>query len=202
MQNSIETRWFLPGLMPSAVTEWFQHNMAITQPARVDTYLCTPQSPNLGIKLREGRVEIKQRSSDLGVHTFHPDVIGVVESWQKWSFMINSTESVYESQSEFWIDVKKDRVIRRYSILPNGDIKAVPGWLLPLQRSSIEITNIILDNASWWSLGFEVVGNDINLLTVLLETTALAFESSGFPPLPVDQSYSYPHWLELMHPYR
>lgn len=201
MQNSIETRWFIPGIVPSEVVQWFHHKMVSTQPSRVDTYLHTPHTPNLGIKLREGRIEIKQRTFDRGLYRFHPDASGSVEGWSKWTFLIN-TESDLDIQGKTWVPVRKERMIRRYQVLPDGGIRAVPGWLLPLQRSSVEITNITLHDVSWWSLGFEVVGTDIDRFAALLSTTELAFRSSGFPPLSAEHSYSYPHWLDLMDPER
>jgi len=199
MQTSVETRWFLQGTPPPEVLRWFKDEMAVAQPSRVDTYLHTAKTPCLGIKLREGRIEIKQRVRQLGPHTFHPHVTGMVERWNKWGFPVNAAGTAAETQSDPWIPVVKERILRRYQIITGGEIRAVPGWLFPLQRSSIEITNIVLNDAPWWSLGLEVVGTDVDLFKALKATAAIAFKSSGFPPLSATQSYSYPKWLDLAY---
>ena len=198
MQKSVETRWFLPGTAPPEVVLWFQGELTMTQPPRVDTYLHTPEAHDLGIKMREGRIEIKQRHNVLGKHTFHPLVSGIVESWGKWSFQINSQASAVETSSGTWIQVTKERMIRRYQVTPDGNIRSIPGWLFPLQRSTIEIANIIIYGKDWWSLNLVVVGTDINLFDALRITADYTFNKSGTPPLSTAESYSYPQWLDLV----
>ena len=123
MQKSVETRWFLPGTAPPEVVLWFQDGMAMAQPPRVDTYLHTPKSHDLGIKMREGRIEIKQRYDVHGQHTFHPNVSGIVESWGKWSFTVDSQDPAVDTLSGSWIPVTKERMIRRYHVSPGGTIR-------------------------------------------------------------------------------
>lgn len=197
MQKSIETRWFFQGTAPPEVVQWFSTALAMVQTPRVDTYLHTPGTPDLGIKLREGRIEIKQRVKQLGSHTFHPHVTGVAESWNKWGFPINSVDTAVGMEPTAWIPVVKERTLRQYQIISAGRIRAIPAWLFPLQRSSIELTNILLNDTPWWSLGFEAIGTDIDLFTPLQTTAALAFKASGFPPLSAEHSYSYPKWIDM-----
>ena len=198
MQKSIETRWFFPGTVPSEVGRWFSSPLALTQPPRVDTYLHTPGTHNLGVKLREGRIELKQRIHQLGSHTFHPHVTGIVESWYKWGFPLNAADSTLEMHPATWIPITKERRLRQYQVVSEGRIKAIPAWLFPLQRSSIEISNILFKNDPWWSLCFEVIGTDIDLFAVLQTTARVAFKRSGFPPLFAEQSCSYPQWIDQM----
>ncbi|TFG71830.1 MAG: hypothetical protein E4H27_03810, partial [Anaerolineales bacterium] len=61
MQKSIETRWFFQGTVQPEVVRWFTTPLALAQPPRIDTYLYSPGTHDLGVKLREGRIEIKQR---------------------------------------------------------------------------------------------------------------------------------------------
>ena len=197
MQKSIETRWFIPGNVPPGVILWFQDEMAVAQPSRIDTYLHTAKVHDLGIKLREGRIELKQRLIVLGQHTFTPAVTGIVESWGKWSFPLDSSNPAVDTLSECWIRVAKHRIIRRYQVTGDGSIRAIPGWLFPLQRSTIEIANIIINGSAWWSLNLEVVGTDIDLFNALQVTADLLFMKSGGPTLSGAQSFSYPQWLDL-----
>jgi len=60
----LEIRWFFEGPLPSTVESWF-HSQALEQfliPAQklTDVYLRS-RDYNLGLKLREGRFEIKWR---------------------------------------------------------------------------------------------------------------------------------------------
>jgi hypothetical protein len=200
MQKSVETRWFYPGTIPAQVVLWFQDGLAMSEPSRIDTYLHTPGVRDLGIKLREGRIEIKQRTGIFGLNTFHPRATGMVESWHKWSFLLNAADAETDMQTGFWIPVSKERMTRRYHIMPDGSLRAIPAWLFPLQRSSIEIANIILAGAAWWSFGLEVIGTDADLVKVLQTTAALVFKKSGFTDFRGEESYSYPQWLDLRYP--
>jgi hypothetical protein len=187
----------MAGELPLAIIDWFQSELSMSIPPRVDTYLIVSNTQNLGIKLREGRIEIKQRMDDLGLHTFHPQVVGLVENWVKWGFPLDPSYSV-DSLSGSWICVTKKREIRRYSVSPDGSIKAIPGWLLPSQRSTIEITNLSILESAWWSLNLEVVGTDIDLYNALRLTANILFAESGFPPLNAKLSFSYPQWLDMI----
>ena len=200
MQTSVETRWFLPGTAPPDVVQWFWDEMMVTQPTRIDSYLYTPKVHSLGIKLREGRIEIKQLNKKLGPYTFHADITGMVGNWNKWGFPISNSHIDVEAESNVWIPVVKERMLRRYQVVSGGKIRAVPGWLFPMQRSSIEITNIVINGTAWWSFGLEVVGTDIDLFEALQTTAVLAFKGRGVPQFSATQSYSYPHWLNLVHP--
>jgi hypothetical protein len=198
MQKSVETRWFLPGMIPPQVKTWFQEDMVMPQPSRIDLYLHTTGVHDLGIKLREGRIELKQRLNELGQQTFHPRVTGFVESWGKWSFLVSDANYSEQELSGNWIPVEKTRSIRRYQVTPDEDIRAVPGWLFPVQRSTIEIAEIIINNTTWWSLNLEVVGTEIDLLNALQTTADMAFHKSGMPSLSITQSFSYPQWLDYI----
>ena len=198
MQKSVETRWFFPGNIPPGVKTWFQDDLAMPQPSRIDVYLHTPGVYDLGIKLREGRIELKQRLNILGQHTFHPHVTGFVESWGKWGFMVSAENDLQQEMSGAWIPVEKKRSIRRYQVTQGGRIKAVPGWLFPVQRSTIEIAEIIINDSTWWSLNLEVVGTDIDLFDALRATADQVFITSEVPSLPVNQSFSYPQWLDYL----
>ncbi|NIV28827.1 MAG: hypothetical protein GWN58_04720, partial [Anaerolineae bacterium] len=63
MYPTLEARWFMRGSIPHEVREWFARGepAPIHEPPRMDHYLRLQRSNALGIKLREGRLEIKQR---------------------------------------------------------------------------------------------------------------------------------------------
>jgi hypothetical protein len=167
------------------------------EPERTDSYLYTPGALDLGIKIREGRIEIKQRTQVVGLHKFTTDFAGIVECWDKWGFAIDAEEPSMETLSEtVWIPVKKKRVIRRYQVYDQHKLRAIPGWLYPVNRSSIEIADITINHNPWWGLNFEVVGVDIDLREALMETANTALQKNGFPILKAECSYCYPQWFD------
>ncbi|MFN2285080.1 MAG: hypothetical protein ACK2UQ_11710, partial [Anaerolineae bacterium] len=68
MFPTVETRWFYPGIIPSDVLAWYHYGERApeAQPTRIDYYLRLSDHGDLGIKLREGRIEIKQRAKQYG----------------------------------------------------------------------------------------------------------------------------------------
>ena len=62
MFPTIEVKWFFRGAVPSGIWEWIclhGHDWE-KQPPRIDNYLQITEGDSLGVKLREGRIEIKQ----------------------------------------------------------------------------------------------------------------------------------------------
>jgi hypothetical protein len=60
MFPTTEVRWFTQGVIPSEVLRWFHEERKAfeEQPLRVDYYLRIVEGESLGVKLREGRLEI------------------------------------------------------------------------------------------------------------------------------------------------
>ncbi|BAY35854.1 hypothetical protein NIES2111_01710 [Nostoc sp. NIES-2111] len=89
MLTSKEIRWFYPGRIPEGIKVWFHQYCLIDQEQlpqeREDVYLYIPGSDFLGIKLREGSLEVKWRTAELGVVSFGELVSGKAEKWTKWS---------------------------------------------------------------------------------------------------------------------
>ena len=90
MFPSVEARWFYDGTIPPRVLRWFrEYQGSLEGPAhRVDYYLRLADGDSLGIKVREGRLEIKQRHRTYGMVEFHERATGLVEHWRKWSFQL------------------------------------------------------------------------------------------------------------------
>ena len=68
MFATAEVRWFYEGAVSPEVLEWFEQGELTPeeQPYRVDYYLRLSDRDSLGIKLREGRIEVKQRHRQHG----------------------------------------------------------------------------------------------------------------------------------------
>ena len=69
MLPTIEVRWFIKSKAPDEVVTWFQLGelKPEAQNALVDHYLQLAPIDTLSVELREGRVEVEQRSADRGI---------------------------------------------------------------------------------------------------------------------------------------
>ncbi|MBD2777651.1 hypothetical protein [Iningainema tapete] len=202
MLITYELRWFYPGSVPEDIKLWFEQNcLANSQQQaeeRSDVYLFSPECDFLGIKLRQGRLEVKWRTKELGVVSFSEFVEGKVEKWGKWLCCDSTEESFQPSQvlgNPTWIKVDKIRSSQLYQVLPNSLPQPVSADEDIKNGCSVELTNLMIRENHWWSLAFEARGEDDRLMDNLLTTTKLVFNNyCGFKLLALN-SYAYPTWL-------
>jgi hypothetical protein len=205
MFPTVEVRWFQAGVPPPELVAWFQQGERHPeeQPHRVDYYLRLRQGDSLGIKFREGRIEIKQRQRSYGIIHFHERVSGLVESWHKWSFEL--TEASGDLTTLFapaspWIGVQKARHVRKYGVTAVGRILAVPADEQPERGCSLELTDVAVGGMPWWTVGFEAFGDEGGLREVLLCVVEHVLAQGQAPVLDAKDSYGYPAWLRAMVP--
>jgi len=187
MQTSLEIRWFCAGKLPQAISSWFQQDElgGQLQPLeeREDVYLYSPGCEYLGIKLRQGRLEVKWRQAELGIVRLGEQVEGKLEKWGKWlcedptaeSFKL---EAVVGQKS--WVSVMKVRSQRLYD------------------SCSVELTQLSIKGNDWWSLGFETVGAEANQMEKLQTIASLVFKTYEGAELLAQDSYAYPKWLSVV----
>ena len=204
MFPSLEVRWFCGGSTPAEVVEWFGggERTPEEEPQRVDHYLRLGDTDALGIKLREGRLEIKQRYCQQGVVRFHEHVTGVVEHWRKWSFLLTETGGGLAdtlTPLSSWIGVQKERRLRKYQLTEDGRLVAIPAGEYPERGCAAELTTIQVGAQEWWSLGLEALGEESSLAETLT-LTARHVLAAGYLPFFFDttHSYGYPRWLALV----
>jgi hypothetical protein len=200
MFSTVEVRWFGAGGIPPAVLAWFGAGPGepAAQPRRVDAYLRLPDMNALGIKLREGRIEVKWRVRDYGRVHPHRRVAGRLEGWRKWSFALaavsgESTDLPVPARS--LIAVEKARQLRRYQLRDNGAVVPVPATSYPERGCDWELTAIRAANEAWWSLAFEAFGPVVDLRRTLSLVVELALAAGEPPVLEEDGSFGYPTWL-------
>ena len=201
-------RWFGEGGIPGIVRTWFdQCQGEITgHQVRTDTYLGDLGSDVLGIKIREGRLEIKHRTHRFGPVQLHRQVNGLVEQWRKWGLILEPDQfnsDVTDFTDLHWIRVKKDRQLRRYQLTLNGLLSPVVAVTGPADEAAtnqvrvcdVELTSIQVVNRRWWSLAFEASGPADNTYEDLLTVIGRLVESNEPPPLTTANSFGYPYWL-------
>ncbi len=203
MYPTLEVRWFVRGSIPQEVREWFERGdpAPIHEPPRVDQYLRLQRSNALGIKLREGRIEIKQRLHQYGNIRFHRRVSGAIEHWRKWSMPLAATgEGIAEilvPQSS-WIAVRKERLLRAYRCDAGGQVLATGGEYVD-RGCHMELTSVQAGDRVWWTLAFEAYGTEPSLRGSLVSTMGYILERDGAPiTLDARDSYGYARWLALM----
>lgn len=196
MFPTVETRWFYPGAIPSDVLAWYHYgeHAPEAQPTRIDYYLRLANNDDLGIKLREGRVEIKQRAAQYGVEHLHERVHGLVEGWRKWSFGVNDIGSGIGNIG--WIAIRKARRLRRYLVTDDGEIVAFTGTEMITQGCNIELAEVTLQGEPWWSLAFETFGPEATLHTTFTRVAQHTLRGDAIPHLDAEHSYGYAHWLK------
>jgi hypothetical protein len=191
-----EMRWLLDGPLPEEALRWFQSGPAAAPAWREDRYLLLPGVADMGIKEREGRLEIKGRLAALGTHAIAPEIEGRAERWCKWTYGAAVAESFQRHRA---IVVGKGRVQKHFLLEPGGLAQATAQRDLARRGFSLELTRIRLGGGEHWSLGVEAVPDDPGLLADLLR--ALGDILQGFPvPLPRARSQSYPRWLARLEP--
>jgi hypothetical protein len=175
--HSAEIRWFLPHQGQwDTLLAWFtrqgQLNIVeetipyIRQPdaapfvkqerSRTDEYLLLPNCETVGVKHRQGRLEVKALVA--GPRPFAQDgVAGRVDQWVKWSFKpAESIASALESElllSGIWRQVEKQRYTQKCAAVAGG-VTAVSPDAWPDAGCNIELTLVGLGRGreSWLAL--------------------------------------------------
>lgn len=183
MFPSMEVRWFYEGTIPPEVLAWFQrgNRKPKEQSCRVDYYLRL-DSDSLGIKLREGRIEVKQRHHHYGVVCFHEQVTGLMDHWWKWSFKLTKVHSNLMDVALFpssWIGVKKERRLWKYRLATETEE-------YPERGCHVELTNISVGEKAWWSLGFEAFGDESTIQEDLFLVIKHVLTERELPITPTD----------------
>lgn len=120
---------------------------------------------------------------------------GSLELWEKWSFPVDAAGRPPGNASS-WLTVRK---VRRRRSFRSSEGQVVERDLSEAERPgcTVELTEIAIDEGTWWSLGLETHGSSETLEAVLHATVESLFR--GRPPdgirLELDTSMSYPRWL-------
>jgi hypothetical protein len=202
MLITAEIRWFLRGTLPEEVSRWFETVCGTTTlyPTRVDLYLALPETDAVGVKLREGLLEVKRKDGDLGLLNLHPNVAGHGNTWTKWSFPASMEEGHLGDlapNAPGWLAVAKTRRLSTLTISPDGVVDLANEGPALGRACWIELTEVRMDHDEWWSLGFEAVGPKECLQEDLERAAQHLFGLSDPPTLTADTSFAYPHLLRI-----
>jgi hypothetical protein len=195
--QTIEVRWFYPGVLPDQVGKWFN---TLGEPlekidTRSDFYLQS-NSPDLGVKLRQGNLEVKYRQQDLGTIAIDGLENSQVEQWSKWICVDDSSglTPTKIAGKPGWLKVDKIRDRRLYRVDVTDTVKLTQTANPTADIAAIEITQLQLQSQIWWTIACEYFGDNISIdqFGSLVRSLRAGYPSST-SPLPI--SCGYPQWL-------
>ena len=167
---SLEVRWIHPGRVPAVLVEGlepFGEGIEV----REDCYLTDPVLPDVSVKIRGGvLLDVKAFRHTPGRLSLPGGTRGRLELWEKWSFpLAGAPQPLVDGAS--WARVEKAR--RRRSFAPAcGGLVERPLADAESPGCSLELTEVSIDGAMWWTLGLEAVG-PLDTLHRDLQATAM-----------------------------
>jgi hypothetical protein len=169
---------------------------------RQDRYLLVPGDDDMGIKWREGRLEIKGRTSAGGLQVLAPEIAGVCERWLKWSYAGAAVEQRFSDlfgngTAHGAVAIEKRRLQRHLNIDPKGAVTEIRLDDRRERGINVELAQIRLPGPSsdlHWSLAFEAFPSD-QLCELFAPVVASFLADCPALPLGAHRSMSYPCWL-------
>lgn len=225
-----EVRWFFDGSLAAtgaATAAWFvgagrggagSIEARISpqdwpyQDWRTDHYLRLPNAPDVSVKLRQGRLEIKGCHSFVGVQRFGEGIEGEVGCWTKWA--VDPPERVGPQLRGDDADgghglgglatlrVAKQRVVRRVRFTQDGFVE-VPAAQQIDCGLHMELTRLCVNDApeeTEWTLGFEAFPDDPSCCALFAAAVARLLDGCPAKPLRMENSMAYPRWLQRLGP--
>ena len=170
---------------------------------REDKYVVVPGSTDMGIKWREGQLQIKGRSEDAGMQVFNGRMQGRVEQWLKWSYegadIANAFLPWFKGKLDKGptiIPVKKTRALRKIRI--DGREVATEVNDYPDRAVNVELTNLEVFGKRYWSIGFEAFPDDSNMSSAFSQVAEKFLSTLRGVELSPQNCYSYPSWLSTL----
>jgi hypothetical protein len=217
--TTLEVRWFVPGSVAehAGIESWFRTRpiadgsggpAAIdwdpAPPAwRQDRYLVVPGHDDMGIKWRDGRLEIKGREAALGHTAFAPGTEGMCERWLKWSYAGAAIEQRFlglfqGGAAEGVVLVEKRRLQRHLRLDPALGPVEVGSGARRERGVNLELAQIRMPGSrieSHWSLAFEAFPGDLQMPEPFAQIVAGFLDGCPVLPLSAERSMAYPRWL-------
>nr|MBH8574347.1 hypothetical protein [Dendronalium phyllosphericum CENA369] len=102
------------------------------------------------------------------------------------------------SRPEGGVNVQKVRYSQPYRVLSNFSVQAVATNEDIDNGCHVEITQLIIQERSWWSFALKAFGEDARLIDNLRTTASSIFNTYQGAKLLAANSYAYPHCLSLV----
>lgn len=184
---SHEVRWFFPGPLARfpELRDWMENSAPFPKEGNVppprsvereggepDVYVVVPGARDLGIKWREGQLQVKGRLSEHGIQRFAGRFYGSVEVWAKWSYsgddLKRSLGSWFSRASDDpWetVEVTKRRILRKTRLDARGRFVEVSPEAYADRGMATELTDLEVSRQRFCSLAFEAFPDDSGMAT-------------------------------------
>lgn len=207
--GNYEARWFYQGKLPEDVIEWFntepKFGKYMKEEKRTDLYLITKKAGFLSPKLREGKLEIKYRSSEMDFVACDGKLAGLAENWskEKWRYSKGADKEVRAAFLEKNLKGKRAEVFkirrqRKFKILTDSTTKPVPVSDRLVTAALIEVTELKVKGEAWWSVAFEILSVSEISMEKSQKIACDLFQNYPGPELRKEDSYAYPKWLSMI----
>jgi hypothetical protein len=215
-----EVRWFLEGSLEehAPVKDWFETVRPIPCTAHLgrpawrertggepDRYLLVPGNEDMGIKWREGQLQVKGRLADQGHLFFGERHEGIVECWVKWSWPGDpeSCRALFrENDSERnTVAVHKVRAVRKIRFgEAAGEFAEVAEDEVFARGLGFELSEVSIGEKRWSSLAFEGFpevpsSGEPSLAEDFAASVEMLLSEYPGEVLTVERSMSYPAFL-------
>jgi hypothetical protein len=211
--TSIETRWFFEGGTGRypGLRRWFETSRPFPRDAGVaapewrgraggepDVYLLMPNCTDMGVKWREGTLQIKGRVEDLGARRFDARHEGRVQRWIKWTYsdVPAAYRALFADSERYGLAaaaVHKTRALRMISLDAAEPREVGPDPVLD-RGVGFEMTELQLDDKRYCSVAFEAFPDDA-VTAAGFDTVVAGFLRLLDDPLHLEASMAYPDWL-------
>ena len=213
---SHEVRWFFDGASNqyASLRRWFETAAPVPKNPDVgppvwqgrlddqpDIYLIIPGSIDMGIKWREGELQIKGRIASLGKQVFCGRHQGNVERWIKWSYsnMPLTYKNLFLRGQEhdlLTIAVKKVRALRKVRVNTiSGQPEEVESTTRIDRGLGIELTDLQIKDSTYCSLAVEAFPDDSVMSSTFTGVVEAFLDDLTDLELDAARSKSYPAWL-------
>lgn len=211
--TSIETRWFFEGAASHhpGLRRWFETSRPFPRDAGVaapewrgraggepDVYLLMPDCTDMGVKWREGTLQIKGRVEDLGARRFDARNEGRVQRWIKWTYseVPAAYRALFADSERHGLDaaaVHKTRALRLISLDGTEPREVDPDRVL-VRGVGFEMADLQLDGKRYCSVAFEAFPDDA-VTAAGFDTVVAGFLGGLGEALDPGASMAYPDWL-------
>jgi hypothetical protein len=155
----------------------------------------------MGIKWREGELQIKGRVSSCGTQVFCGRHQGVVERWIKWSYanMPAPYQRLFMAEQEtglVTVAVQKTRALRKVRLdTLTGQAQEVDATTVVDRGLGVELTELEVAGKAYCSLAFEAFPDDAAIDAAFTEAVEAFVDGLTAFELTAAQSQSYPAFL-------
>lgn len=194
--QTIEVRWFYRGEVPARIGYWFEKvGLKLEkEDCRSDVYLRS-SSPDVGVKLRQGNLEVKYRQAEIG----RLEIDGLdssVELWSKWICADDNGQLTPTQLADKpgWLKVDKIRDRRLFRVEFDRDIELIQVITPTAGIAAIELTKLQVCGQNWWTLACEYFGNDLEIDRQFLPLVTKLLSGSKLANITPQISCGYPQW--------